>query len=37
MQVILIMTLGMFFTGFYRDIEEFKRMVSIDSKHGELK
>ena len=25
------------FYRFYRDFEKFKRMVSIDSKHGELK
>ena len=33
MKVILIMILGMLF---YRDFEIFKRMLSVDSKHGKL-
>ena len=37
MKLILIMTLSMLFTGFYRDSEKIKRMVAIDSKNGELK
>ena len=31
--MILIMILGMLF---YRDFENFKRILSVDSKHGKL-
>ena len=37
MKVILIITLCMLFTGFTETFERFKRMLSIDSKHTELK